>query len=36
MKDARLKDKAWRKRVGFDNIMKPDWTTPKIWMRGTK
>ncbi len=23
MKDERLKDKAWRKRVGFDNIAKP-------------
>lgn len=24
MKDARLKDKAWRERTGFDNIMSVD------------
>jgi hypothetical protein len=31
MKDERLADKAWRARVGFDNIYtKPPWEKPLI------
>ena len=32
MRDKRLDDKAWRERVGFDNIAKPLWTTPEIFI----
>lgn len=28
LKDARLASKAWRRRVGFDNIAKAIWTKP--------
>lgn len=30
MKDPRLNDKAWRRRVGFDNYYKAVWTTPVL------
>ena len=30
VKDSRLKDKAWRKRVGFDNYYKAIWKTPTL------
>lgn len=30
MRDPRLKDKRWRRRVGFDNIHKAIWTTPTV------
>lgn len=30
MRDSRLDDKAWRERVGFDNIVKPPWKKPVL------